>query len=217
MEIQEKVEQLSFLFSEIYPFRLFFAIAWEQQRLGDVAEGFTYGLNSSSKPFDGKYKYLRITDIDDSSHNFLDDNMTSPSYLPENSDEYVLKKNDLLFARTGASVGKTYKYKEKDGIVYYAGYLIRARINTNNDPDFIFQKTLSDEYQSFVRLTSQRSGQPGINAEEYKSWSFMTPKLKEQQKVGKLFETFDSFLTLRQREVEKLKEIKKGLLQKLFV
>ena len=174
--------------------------AWEQRKLGDVASNFEYGLNASAKEFDGENKYIRITDIDDESRVFLSDDITSPDTDLISADKYKLEKGDILFARTGASVGKTYLYREKDGLVYYAGFLIRAKINPENDAEFVFQNTLTDSYDSFIRITSQRSGQPGVNAQEYQGFSFYVPSLKEQQLIGTYFKNLDSLITLHQRK-----------------
>src|SRR5699024_4700313 len=92
----------------------------------------------------------------------------------------LLEPGDILFARTGASVGKSYIYDEKDGKVYYAGFLIRARIKSKYNPEFVFQNTLTEKYNNFIRITSQRSGQPGVNSKEYKGYSIMVPCSKEQ-------------------------------------
>ena len=175
------------------------ANTWEQRKLGDVASNFEYGLNASAKEFDGENKYIRITDIDDESRVFLSDDITSPDTDLISADKYKLEKGDILFARTGASVGKTYLYREKDGLVYYAGFLIRAKINPENDAEFVFQNTLTDSYDSFIRITSQRSGQPGVNAQEYQGFSFYVPSLKEQQLIGTYFKNLDSLITLHQR------------------
>ena len=64
----------------------------------------------------------------------------------------------ILFARTGASVGKSYIYKVSDGLVYYAGFLIRARIMSEYNAEFVFQNTLTYEYEKFIKVTSMRSG-----------------------------------------------------------
>lgn len=173
---------------------------WEQREFGDIAESFEYGLNASSKEYDGTNKYLRITDIDDENRLFKTNNLTSPDIELKGNDHYLLKNNDILLARTGASVGKSYKYDEKDGKVYFAGFLIRARINIDNDVNFIFQNTLTRSYENFVRLASQRSGQPGINANEYKEYKLYLPQQKEQNKIGLFFNNIDQTITLLQRE-----------------
>ena len=126
---------------------------WEQRKLGDVLSKFDYGLNSASSDYDGKNKYLRITDIDEQTHRFNLDNLTSPKVDLKNKDNYILHPGDIVFARTGASVGKTYKYREDDGRVYFAGFLIRGRINKNFDTSFIFDTTLLPKYSNFVKIT----------------------------------------------------------------
>ena len=177
-----------------------FTNTWEQRKLGEVANNFEYGLNASAKEFDGKNKYIRITDIDDESRMFLSDDITSPDTDLTLSNKYKLETGDILFARTGASVGKTYLYREKDGLVYYAGFLIRAKINSENDAEFVFQNTLTDSYNSFIRITSQRSGQPGVNAQEYQDFTFFVPSLREQQQIGTYFRNLDNLITLHQCE-----------------
>ena len=77
-----------------------------------MASSFEYGLNAAAKEFDGKNKYIRITDIYDDSREFDQNNITSPDIDLLNVDNYKLTKGDILFARTGASVGKTYIYKD---------------------------------------------------------------------------------------------------------
>jgi type I restriction enzyme S subunit len=166
--------------------------------------------------FDGENKYIRITDIDDNSNKFLQEGLTTPSIDFASFDSFLLKKGDVLFARTGASVGKTYIYDEKDGKVYYAGFLIRARIKGKYDPEFVFQNTLTKNYNNFIRITSQRSGQPGVNAQEYASYSMMVPCQKEQEKIGNFFKQLDDSITFYQQELTTLKQTKQGFLRKMF-
>ena len=190
---------------------------WEQRKLGELAESFEYGLNASAKKFDGSNKYIRITDIDDISHKFNQSGVTSPDIDFASADNYKLKKGDILFARTGASVGKTYMYRESDGLVYYAGFLIRARIKSKISSEFVFQTTFTDSYNRFIKITSQRSGQPGVNAEEYSNFKIMIPNYEEQNAIGCFFKKIDDTITLHQRKLDLLKETKKSFLQKMFV
>ena len=190
---------------------------WEQRKLGEIASSFEYGLNAAAKEFDGKNKYIRITDIYDDSREFDQNNVTSPDIDLLNADSYKLTKGDILFARTGASVGKTYIYKDFDGLVYYAGFLIRAKIKDSYIPEFIFQSTLTKAYEKFIKVTSMRSGQPGVNAQEYSQFELMIPEKPEQDKIGIYFTRLDHLITLHQRKLEKLKIIKKSFLEKMFV
>ena len=193
-----------------------FTDPWEQRKLGDVASSFDYGLNAAATEYDGQNKYLRITDIDDETHEFSKSDLTTPLADLAMSADYLLKEGDLLFARTGASVGKTYLYRQFDGMVYFAGFLIRARIGEGADPEFAYQATLTDAYKKYVAITSQRSGQPGVNAQEYADYQLMLPSKTEQQQIGMTLRSLDDLITLHQRKLELLQNIKKSLLDKMF-
>ena len=190
--------------------------AWKQRKLGELASSFEYGLNAAAKEYDGENKYIRITDIDDNTHEFLTDNLTSPDIELTGADNYKLTEGDILFARTGASVGKSYIYKNSDGLVYYAGFLIRARIKEEYDTEFVFQNTLTDRYNKYIAVTSQRSGQPGVNAQEYAEFEIKVPKKEEQTKIGTYFRNIDNLITLHQRKCDEAKKLKKCMLQKMF-
>ena len=193
-----------------------FSDAWEQRKLSEMCGTFEYGLNAAAKEFDGKNKYIRITDIDDASREFLLSDLSSPDICPDGMSKYLLSSGDIVFARTGASVGKTYIYRENDGIVYFAGFLIRAKVNQDNDAEFVFQSTLSPSYEKYIRITSQRSGQPGVNAQEYGEYDLFAPSKEEQQRIGQFLRGIDHLITLHQRKFEKLTNVKKSMLEKMF-
>ena len=190
---------------------------WEQRKFGDIASSFEYGLNVAAKEYDGENKYIRITDIDDNTHEFLTDSLTSPDIDLTGADNYKLIEGDILFARTGASVGKSYIYRNSDGLVYYAGFLIRARIKEECDAEFVFQNTLTDRYNKYIAVTSQRSGQPGVNAQEYAEFEIKVPKKEEQTKIGTYFRNLDHLITLHQRKCCELKKLKQYMANHMFV
>lgn len=191
---------------------------WFMVCLNKISKSIEYGLNASAKDFDGIHKYLRITDIDDSSRLFLTDKLSSPDvdFTLEEYDSFKLQKNDLLFSRTGASVGKTYLYRDSDGEVYYAGFLIRARLCELSDGNFIFQQTLTDKYKRFIEITSQRSGQPGVNGKEYGDWALGMTSLPEQSAIGSLFRTFDDLLNSYKGNLVNYQSLKATMLSKMF-
>ena len=176
-----------------------FTDPWEQRKLGECMSSFTYGLNAAAKDYDGMHKYIRITDIDDETHNFIQSNLSSPD-IDFNMDvsDYKLNIGDIVFARTGASVGKTYLYNPNDGDLYYAGFLIRGKVKEECDAGFIYQNTLTKEYDSFIRITSQRSGQPGVNSKEYATFRLNIPCKDEQEKISKVLNSLDELFTLHQ-------------------
>lgn len=190
---------------------------WEQRKLGECMNSFAYGLNAAAKEYDGMHKYIRITDIDDETHNFIQSNLTSPD-IDFNMDvsDYKLNVGDIVFARTGASVGKTYLYNPNDGDLYYAGFLIRGKVKDDCDAGFIYQNTLTKDYDSFIKITSQRSGQPGVNSKEYATFRLNIPCKDEQKKISKVLNSLDELFTLHQRKLDKLQATKKALLQEMF-
>ena len=190
---------------------------WEQRKLGEIAFSFEYGLNAAAKEYDGENKYIRITDIDNNTHEFLTYNLTSPDIDLTDAENYKLAEGDILLARTGASVGKSYIYRDSDGLVYYAGFLIRARIREEYDAEFVFQSTLTDKYNKYIAVTSQRSGQPGMNAQEYSEFEIRVPEKEEQTKIGTYFRILDHLITLHQHKCEQLQSMKKFMLQNMFV
>ena len=193
-----------------------FADAWEQRKLGEVAEHFEYGLNASAKDFDGNHKYIRITDIDDNLRVFDESGLTSPDIDFDDADSYLLKQGDILFARTGASVGKSYIHRNDNDLVYFAGFLIRTRLLDDYSSEFIFQNTLTEKYNAFIKIMSQRSGQPGVNAQEYASYFLSIPTFEEQTAIGSFFRTLDTTINLHKRKLDSLRELKKAYLQVMF-
>ena len=191
---------------------------WKYKTLDEISNAIEYGINAPAKDFDGIHKYLRITDIDDTSRLFLNVKLSSPdvNFTEENYENYKLQKNDLLFARTGASVGKTYLYRESDGEVYYAGFLIRARLYDSYDGNFVFQQTFTDKYKQFVDITSQRSGQPGVNGKEYGDWKIGITSYSEQSAIGSLFRTFDDLLSNYKENLANYQSLKATMLSKMF-
>jgi type I restriction enzyme S subunit len=194
-----------------------FTDKWEKKKLGEVASGFDYGLNAAAKKYDGKNKYLRITDIDEQYRVFLKEGLTSPDIELVDKVNYKLGEGDVLFARTGASVGKSYLFNPIDGHVYFAGFLIRASIIKSCDSRFVYQNTLTEAYNKFILITSQRSGQPGVNAQEYASYILSVPSFEEQQQIGSYFENLDKLIAQSKEQITKYKNIKQALLQKMFV
>ena len=190
---------------------------WKETTLGQLSTNYKYGINAAAIPYDGRNKYLRITDIDENTRVFSQDNLTSPGTDLSCCNEYLLEDGDITVARTGASVGKSYIYHPTDGKVYFAGFLIRARLNENVDKDCVFYNTLTDKYAKYIRLVSQRSGQPGVNVEELKGYTLNLPCNKDEQKaLGAYFQHLDSLIQSTTKKIETLKQVKAASLQSMF-
>ena len=151
---------------------------WKQTTLKDVAVGkLSYGSGASACEYDGNVRYIRITDIDNNGR--LNNEIVSPNVIEE---KYILNDGDILFARSGATVGKTYRYRKTDGNCLYAGYLIR--LVPNNDlvlPDYVFYYTKTSYYERFISSNIKVVAQPNINAQQYGDLTICIPPLELQK------------------------------------
>jgi len=158
-----------------------------------------YGANEPA--VDGNPKtdtrYIRITDIDEFGNLISDKWKTARS----TDEKYLLKADDLLFARSGATAGKTFIYRKEHPKAIFAGYLIRFRIDqTKADPRFVFYYTQLPNYTLWVKSTQRPSGQPNINSEEFKALRIPLPPLPIQQQIVKSMET--AYARKQQQEEE---------------
>ena len=190
-----------------------FSGEWEKCKFGDIATGFDYGMNAAAKPFDGENKYIRITDIDEASSTYIEKEIVSPDGTL--TDNFVVKDRDILLARTGASTGKSYLYRKSDGKLYYAGFLIRANV-TKHNPFFVFSQLHTHRYWSWVSIMSARSGQPGINSQEYSSFPVFITSLREEDKISALLSLIDERIATQNKIIEKLESLIKGLNDSLY-
>ena len=189
---------------------------WEMKRLEEVCiNDGDYGLNAPATDYDKNLPtYLRITDIDDDGNFNQSDKKSVNSPLSEN---YFLKDGDIVFARTGATVGKTYLYDKNDGELVYAGFLIKFTPDKERIlPYYLKSQTNTKEYANWVSITSQRSGQPGINAAEYCSYKFVLPPLAEQKRICDLLSLWDTAIAKQTALIEQLTLRKRGLMQQLL-
>ena len=125
---------------------------------------------------------------------------------------FYLNENDIVFVRTGSTTGKSYLYDSKDGQLVYAGFLIKFTIDDSKaNKYFIWSYTKSDKYNDWVITFSQRSGQPGLNSNEYASLQIPIPPLPEQQKIAEVLSTWDKAIQKTDTIIKKLEERNKGL------
>lgn len=148
--------------------KMFAGGPWERVPLQEVSDGpGQYGASVSSTSHRPELpRYVRITDIDDSGR--LNADVRSPAGPPEGWERHGLHDGDFLFARSGATVGKVYRYRDEDGPCVYAGYLIRFRLRSDLiKPDFLMGFTRTEEYANWVAARQNVVAQPNINAKQY--------------------------------------------------
>jgi type I restriction enzyme S subunit len=189
---------------------------WAISQLGQCLKTRpSYGINAAAVPHSDQLPaYIRITDISD-------DGRFSPSprvsVKSESSGKYVLADGDIVFARTGASVGKSYRYRTSDGPLVYAGFLIRVTPEPSKLlPAYASAFATTGSYWRWVSLMSMRSGQPGINGKEYAQQPIPLPTIGEQRLISQAIGDVDSLIMALDCLIAKKRDIKQATMQQLM-
>ena len=175
-----------------------------------------YGINAPAVPFSGRLPaYIRITDI-------TEDGRFSPgspvSVNRADAHRYYLNDGEIVLARTGASVGKSYLYSPKDGKLVFAGFLIRVRPDTSKlVPAYLAAYVATGAYRNWVRLMSMRSGQPGINGNEYGQLPIpLPPTIGEQRAIAGALSDADALIGALDQLIAKKRDLKQAAMQQLL-
>ena len=187
---------------------------WNFISLKDIS--YTKGEYGSNKPainYNGGYRYIRITDINATGE--LKTEKVGVSDEEIEAQKYALKENDILFARSGATVGKNFLYNKKYGKCIFAGYLIRFKLN----PHLISTKYLkiyldTNYYWNWVKNCQNIVAQPNINAKQYgEDLKIMLPPIELQNKFAERVEKIEKLSFNVSSDIFKISEIlkKKGV------
>ena len=191
---------------------------WEWERWGNISQSIQYGYNAPALEH-GAIKMVRISDIQENC--VLWDNVPYCQIEENDIDTYLLKVNDILFARTGGTVGKSFLVEEVPERAIYAGYLIRTRYSSLLNPRYMKLFMESQLYWEQLKNGTIATAQPNCNGKTLAKMLLPIPPTKEQDRiVGKLTQ-LSSFLnnyTLCQERLnllnEEIKEqLKKSILQ----
>lgn len=188
---------------------------WEVKKLKQlISKPLQYGANESGVIYNENYpRYIRITDIKEN-NSLKDDGKLS--LLPQNAQDYILENDDILFARSGATVGKTFIYKTEYGLSAFAGYLIRACLKVEINASYIYYFTLSSAYEKwkdkiFIQATIQN-----IGANKYNNMEIVLPQKTIQDFIvdylDKKCSEIDTAISEKEQLIEKLTEYKKSLI-----
>ncbi len=163
-----------------------------------------YGASSASVEYDPRRpRYVRITDINDDG-TLNDDKVCSK--IVSDDKNYLLEYGDFLFARMGATVGKTYAFYSGNQI--YAGYLIRYKLNLSKiNPRYLYWFTRQNEYLSWIKLKQSGAAQPGINAKKYDSLQIPLPPIELQNEFALFVEKVDKLKFIIQQQIKDLQEL----------
>lgn len=147
-------------------------------------------------------RYIRITDIDE---NGLISTTELGATIANIDEKYILNENDILIARSGATVGKAYIHKKLPYDCLYAGYLIRFLVNSAKIlPDYLFTYTQLNSYKEWVNAIQRPSAQPNINAEEYQTLEIPLPDIPKQKEI---VEYLNAAYTQKQKKDAEVKQL----------
>lgn len=189
---------------------------WETIRLKFLLEApLKYGANEVGESEDPTLpRYIRITDIDENDILRTD---TVKSLSLEIAQEFLLREGDLLFARSGATAGKTFLYQTDWGRCAYAGYLIRARLNSDKVfPMFLRYFTDSKNYWLWIKSSYIQSTIQNISAEKYANITVALPPSKEQLSIISFLDRetsrIDTLISEKEHLIALLKEYRQALI-----
>ena len=181
-----------------------------------LSEQMMYGANESGYAYkEGYVRYIRITDI--TSDGELKNNEDN-QYLPlEKAEPFLLEEGDILFARSGGTVGKSFIYKSKEESSAFAGYLIKAKCDkTKLLPEYLYFYTQSSEYDAWKNMIFIQATIQNIGANKYSNMPICVPSVEKQNviiaEIVQLNKKFDELIKIKQQKIEKLNEYKKSLI-----
>ena len=154
--------------------------SWEWVRWATLSESIQYGYNAPAQE-NGRIKMVRISDIQDNS--VLWETVPYCDIRESEIDAYLLKPNDILFARTGGTVGKSYLVQEVPEEAIYAGYLIRTRYSNQLCPQYLKYFMESELYWSQLREGTIATAQPNCNGKTLGNMLVPIPPLLEQFRI----------------------------------
>ena len=181
-----------------------------------LGEKGSYGIGAPAVDYDPKkYTYLRITDINDDGS--INTNGLK-SVDAEDAYKYVLQENDIVFARTGASTGKTYFYQPQDGTLVYAGFLIKFSIDPRKvNPRLLKYITHSQEYYNWVHSFDTGGTRGNINAVTFANMPITLPDRATQDKIVAILSSLDDKIELNRRINANLEQQAQALYKSWFV
>lgn len=175
-----------------------------------------YGANEAGSFYtNNAVRYIRITDITED--NKLKDSAENLYLSIEKAKPYILKDKDVLFARSGATVGKAFMYLNEYGKSAFAGYLIKAECNTQKLlPEYLFYYTQSSLYEYWKNMIFIQATIQNIGANKYSNMPIIQMSLDEQNQIVKFLDDkcakIDRLIAIKQEKINKLNDYKKSLI-----
>jgi len=186
----------------------------KRTHLGEVAERIDYGVTASAKLEPIGPKFLRITDIQDGTVDW-----TKVPYCQAEQRKLktsALRVGDIVFARTGATTGKSFLIKNCPEHAVFASYLIRVRPGKQIDPSFLAQFFQSPDYWQQISLKAAGAAQPGVNASKLEELTIPLPVMSEQRRIAGILDQADALRAKRRAVLAQLDEIARAIFVEMF-
>lgn len=182
--------------------------------LAEVSDLIDYGVTASANPEPVGPKFLRITDIQDG-----DVDWGAVPYC--DADERKLRSSrlrpgDIVFARTGATTGKSYLIRECPDNAVFASYLIRVRPSPRIDPRFLAHFFNSAGYWEQISLKAAGAAQPGVNASKLEELILPLPPIDEQRRIAAILDQADALRAKRRAALAQLDEMARAIFVEMF-
>lgn len=191
---------------------------WEWVRLGEICEKIHYGYTASADFALSEFRLLRITDIQDNKVNW--ESVPGCSITSKEADQYLLDNGDILIARTGGTIGKTYLVENIDLKAVFASYLIRAVPSRKLNIRFLKISLETPLYWVQLYAKSSGTGQPNVNGVSLSNLVLPLPPLAEQKrivdKIDEFFLLCDELETLKKSKDTKRKDLHQSIITQML-
>jgi len=187
---------------------------WNTLPLGDIAESVDYGITASAMQQPTGPKFLRITDIQDGAVNW--DKVPWCECDARSASDARLKAGDIVFARTGATTGKSFLIRECPSDAVFASYLIRVRLGDAAEPRFVSQFFQTPNYWAQITKSTRGVAQPGVNATTLKSLRIPLPPLEDQRRIAEILDKADALRTERRAALAQLDTLTQSIFLDMF-
>ena len=187
---------------------------WKTMPLGEFAESVDYGVTASAAEQPIGPKFLRITDIQDGAVDW--ESVPWCECDTRSASDARLKAGDIVFARTGATTGKSFLIRECPTDAVFASYLIRVRVGAAAEPGFVSHFFQTENYWAQVAKGARGVAQPGVNATTLKALVIPLPPLAEQRRIAEVLDRAEALRAKRRAALAQLDSLTQSLFLDLF-
>jgi len=187
---------------------------WKTRPLGEFADSVDYGVTASATKRAIGPKFLRITDIQDGVVRWESVPWCECDSRSANASR--LKSGDIVFARTGATTGKSFLVRECPSDSVFASYLIRVRLGDTAEPRFVSHFFQTPDYWAQVSNGARGAAQPGVNATTLRRLKIPLPPLAEQRRIAEVLDRAEALRAKRRAALAQLDTLTQSLFLDLF-